>query len=73
MSSFFAGRRNDHFLHAAVQMLLRVFSLRENASRLDHNLGANRFPVNRSGIALREHSKLIVLNLDPVLSGSDRS
>src|SRR6185503_9686187 len=49
-------------------MLLRIFSLGENARRLDHDLSADRRPIDRGRIALRKNAKLVVPDLDAVFS-----
>ncbi len=47
MSSFFAGRRNDDFLHRAAQVLAGILGVGEPAGGFDHDLRAdataNRF------------------------------
>ena len=65
----FGGRRDDDFLYRPSQMLLCIFRFGENPGRLDHDLCADRFPIDRGRIPLRKNSKLFVFDLDSVFSG----
>ena len=59
-------RGDDHLLYATPEVLLCVFRFGKQPGRFDHNLSAYRFPVDRCGISLREHAKLIAINPDAV-------
>ena len=62
------GRRaDDHLLGAGLEMGRRLLPIREQAGRLDHDLGADLLPRELRGISLREHTQLVAVDGDPVL------
>ena len=58
-SSFFAGRRDDDLLHRAAQVLGGILGIGEPAGGFDHDLRADRTPVELGGILHGEDLDLL--------------
>ena len=62
------GRRNDDFLHRALNVLLGIVRVGELAGRFDDYLRSERTPVDRRGILGREHLDLLAVHGNEILT-----
>src|SRR5438105_7140570 len=67
----FGGRGDDDLLHRAAHMFLGVRGIGKSSGRLNHHLGAHRFPRQLGRIFFRKHANVFFTYFDGVLPGCD--
>ena len=65
------GRRDDHLLGSAFEVLGRALAVGEEAGGLDHHVGAELAPGQVGGVALGEHLDTVAVDDDRVALGFD--
>ena len=65
------GRGDNDLLHRSAQVLLGQLALGELAGRLDHDLGADGFPIELGRVLLGEHLDVLAVDADEVCAGGN--